>query len=89
MRAAGVGIVIALASVAHAAANLPGVSGLEPGQTLRLSAGRIGRPLVLKGLRGEKGKPIRIVAEDGAVLDGTRRIEAKWRPWRDGIWRAA
>ena len=69
------------------AGDLPDLPKARPGDTVRLAAGRYGKPIALDGLKGTKDKPIRIVAEPGAVLDGTRPIVARWEPWRDGIWR--
>ncbi len=67
---------------------LPDLAGTRPGDTIRLPAGRYEKPIVLEGLRGTREKPIRIVAEPGAVVVGTRPIAARWEPWRDGIWKA-
>ncbi len=70
------------------AADLPDFSKAQPGETLRLPPGRYGEPIVIDGLKGERDKPIRIIADPGAVLYGTRRLDVEWERWRDGIWRA-
>ncbi|MBT3374090.1 MAG: hypothetical protein HN742_16560 [Lentisphaerae bacterium] len=80
-------ILLAGACLPLRAAELPDLSALKPGDTIRLPSGRYPHPIVLDGLKGTKGKPIRIVAEPGAVLDGTRLITTPWRLWREGIWR--
>ncbi|MBT3376262.1 MAG: hypothetical protein HN742_23680 [Lentisphaerae bacterium] len=70
------------------AAELPDLSAFQPGDTVRLPAGHYGKPVVLNGLKGTRDKPIRIVAERGAVISGTRKLDCRWEPWRNGIWKA-
>jgi len=61
---------------------------LEPGDTLHVAAGRYREPISFESLRGTPQKPIRIVAEPGAVLVGTRPIVADFKRGENGIWTA-
>ncbi|MHC4199734.1 MAG: right-handed parallel beta-helix repeat-containing protein [Planctomycetota bacterium] len=61
---------------------------LTPGETIHLLPGRYTDPIVITGARGTKEKPITIAASAAAVFDGTRKIEAQWTKWRNGIWKA-
>ncbi|MHC4249585.1 MAG: hypothetical protein ACYS9X_10705, partial [Planctomycetota bacterium] len=61
---------------------------LAPGETVNLLPGVFPEPVTMKGVKGTAERPIVIRAQPGAVLDGTRRLEARWTKWRDGIWRA-
>jgi len=61
---------------------------MKPGDVCWLRFGRYQVEAVLKGLKGQPGKPLMFKAYPGerAVMDGTMTLPARWTPWKKGIY---
>jgi hypothetical protein len=65
------------------------VENVQPGDTITVRGGVYREAVLLEGVKGTEGKPVRLQAAKGesVVLDGTEPVAGPWEQWQKGIWR--
>lgn len=66
-------------------------SQVKGGETILFRAGTYRIEIVLKNFKTKNGAPINIEAypNEKVVFDGTRKLDANWKLWKNGIYRTA